>query len=54
MQPSDDGDDDDRGGLHEQTSVWPGIATLPITARELSVGVYMVVKGFRPSPFTSG
>jgi hypothetical protein len=41
-------------GLNEQTSVWSGIATLPIAAWELSVGVYMVVKGFKPSPITSG
>jgi len=29
------------------------IATLPVAAWELSVGVYMVVKGFRPSPITA-
>jgi hypothetical protein len=40
-------------GLTEQLSVWSGIATLPVAAWELSVGTWMVVKGFRPSPITA-
>lgn len=35
-------------GLTEQLSVWSGIATVPIFAWELSLGLYLVVKGFRP------
>ncbi len=40
-------------GYTEPFSVWPNIATLPVAAWELSLGVWMVVKGFRPSPITS-
>src|SRR6266536_2125724 len=40
-------------GQIERLSVWSGIATLPVAAWELSVGVWMVVKGFKPSPITS-
>jgi hypothetical protein len=40
-------------GQIEQLSVWSGLATLPVAAWELSVGVYMVVKGFKPSPLTT-
>jgi hypothetical protein len=31
-----------------------GLAALPIAAWELSLGVYLLVKGFRPSPITEG
>ena len=41
-------------GLNEQVSVWSGIATAPIFAWELSLGVWLMVKGFRPSPITAG
>jgi hypothetical protein len=34
-------------------SVWANLATLPVAAWELSLAVWMVVKGFRPSPITS-
>jgi hypothetical protein len=37
-------------GLWEQTSVWSAIATIPEFVWELSLGIYLVVKGFRPSP----
>jgi hypothetical protein len=37
-------------GLWTQGSVWHGIAVAPIFAWELSLGVWLVVKGFRPSP----
>jgi hypothetical protein len=40
-------------GHNEQLSVWSAIATLPVAAWELSVGTYMLVKGFRPSAITS-
>jgi hypothetical protein len=40
-------------GLNTQLSVWSGLATLPIATWELSVGVYMLTKGFRPSPVTA-
>lgn len=40
-------------GYIEQVSAWSGIATLPVAAWELSVGVYMVVKGFRPALITA-
>jgi hypothetical protein len=36
-------------GIHESGSVWQGIATAPIFLWELSLGVYLVVKGFKPS-----
>ena len=40
-------------GLYEQVSVWSAIATIPVAAWELSLGIWLVVKGFRPSPLTS-
>ena len=40
-------------GLHEITSPVHVVSTLPIFVWELSLGVYMAVKGFRPSPITS-
>jgi hypothetical protein len=40
-------------GHNEQLSVWSAIATLPVAAWELSVGTYMLVKGFKPSAVTS-
>lgn len=36
-------------GINEPVSVWSGIALLPIFAWELSLGLYMAIKGFRPS-----
>ena len=41
-------------GLWGQVSVLAGIAVLPIALWELSLGVYLVAKGFRPSPITAG
>jgi hypothetical protein len=41
-------------GLVERVSVLPAIATLPIALWEFSLGVYLTVKGFRPSPITAG
>ena len=31
-----------------------GIAALPIALWEFSLGVYLIVKGFKPSPITAG
>jgi hypothetical protein len=36
-------------GLYKQTSGWSGIATLPEFAWELSLGIFLIVKGFKPS-----
>ena len=41
-------------GVWTQASVWHGIAAAPIFAWELSLGVYLIVKGFKPSPITAG
>ena len=41
-------------GLVERVSALPAIATLPIALFEFSLGVYLIVKGFRPSPITAG
>lgn len=41
-------------GLHDHPGpVWSAIATAPIFVWELSLGVWLVVKGFRPSPILS-
>jgi hypothetical protein len=40
-------------GLNELTSVWHYAATAPIFVWELSLGIYLVVKGFKPSPVTA-
>ena len=37
-------------GLYEQISVWESITALPVTAWEMSLAVYLIVKGFKPSP----
>lgn len=41
-------------GHNEQTSAISFLATLPIAAWELSVGTWMLVKGFKPAPITAG
>jgi len=41
-------------GYIDQVSAWSAVATLPVAAWELSLGVWLVVKGFRPSPIISG
>ena len=41
-------------GLYEQISAPGFIATLPVFAWELSLGIYLIVKGFKPSPITAG
>lgn len=37
-------------GLNHQASVFSLIVTLPVAAWELSLGVWLVVKGFKPAP----
>ena len=37
-------------GLYTQVSVWSGIATIPEFLWELTLGIYLIVRGFRPSP----
>jgi hypothetical protein len=37
-------------GINDQTSVFSVIMTLPVAAWELSLGVWLVVKGFKPAP----
>ena len=41
-------------GLWPQVSVVTAIAALPIALWEFSLGVCLVVKGFKPSPITDG
>jgi hypothetical protein len=41
-------------GAYSQLSVWSAIATIPIFLWELSLGLWLVVKGFTPSPLTAG
>jgi hypothetical protein len=40
-------------GLVERVSALPVIAALPIALWEFSLGVYLTVKGFKPSPITA-
>jgi hypothetical protein len=37
-------------GINEPISVWSGIATAPIFLWELSLGLWLVFKGFKSSP----
>jgi hypothetical protein len=41
-------------GLWPQVSGLAGLFALPIALWEFSLGVYLIVKGFRPSPITAG
>ncbi len=41
------------GGIGQYSS-WAALAALPVAAWELSLGVWLVVKGFKPSPITAG
>jgi hypothetical protein len=36
-------------GINERISLWSGIALVPIFVWELSLGLYLVIKGFKPS-----
>jgi hypothetical protein len=40
------------GGIGQYSSL-AALAALPVAAWELSLGVWLVVKGFRPSPITT-
>ena len=37
-------------GLYAQTSVWGAVTALPVFSWEMSLAVWMIVKGFKPSP----
>lgn len=37
-------------GAYQERSPLAGLAELPIAAWELAFGVYLITKGFRPSP----
>jgi hypothetical protein len=41
-------------GVNDDSTVWSLIALAPIFFWELSLGVWMAVKGFKPSPITAG
>jgi hypothetical protein len=41
-------------GVIEAGSAWVKVATIPEFFWELSLGVYLIVKGFKPSPITTG
>jgi hypothetical protein len=41
-------------GLWDRISAPSGILALPIAAWEFSLGIYLLVKGFKPSPITAG
>ena len=41
-------------GAIGQHSAWALLGALPVAAWEFSLGVWLVVKGFRPSPITAG
>ena len=40
------------GGIGQHSS-WAMLAAVPVAAWELSLGIWLVVKGFRPSPITA-
>lgn len=39
-------------GAYPQVSAFSALAALPVAVFELSLGIWLVVKGFKPSPFT--
>ncbi len=41
-------------GVFEQVSLPAAIATIPEFLRERSLGIYLIVRGFQPSPITEG
>ncbi|MGY1637057.1 DUF4386 domain-containing protein [Geodermatophilus sp. SYSU D00742] len=41
-------------GLYEQVSVWGMAAALPVAAWEMSLAVFLIARGFRPSPVLAG
>jgi hypothetical protein len=40
------------GGIGQQSS-WALLGALPVAAWEFSLGIWLVVKGFKPSPITA-
>ena len=40
--------------LYDRDSVWATIAVVPEFAWEATLGIYLIVRGFRPSPITAG
>jgi Na+/H+ antiporter NhaD/arsenite permease-like protein len=40
-------------GFWTQVSPQSGLLTIPIAVWEFSLGVYLIVKGFKPSPITA-
>jgi Domain of unknown function (DUF4386) len=40
-------------GIIEPISAWSAIATLPVALWELSLGIWLTFKGFKPSPITA-
>jgi hypothetical protein len=41
-------------GVYDQVSTWGALAAFPIALWEFSIGVWLVVKGFRATPVTGG
>ena len=41
-------------GVNDATTVWSLVGVAPIFFWELSLGIWLTVKGFRPSPITAG
>jgi len=41
-------------GLFDRVSPISGILAIPIAVWEFSLGIYLIVKGFKPSPITAG
>lgn len=41
-------------GVFDQVSPLAAIAAVPIALREFSLGLWLVVRGFTPSPITAG
>lgn len=41
-------------GLYKQTSTLGLILAIPVLAWEVSLAVWLIVRGFKPSPITSG
>jgi len=41
-------------GVIERGSIWQGLATIPEFIWELSFGIYLIVKGFKPAPVPAG
>ncbi|MDD2858967.1 MAG: DUF4386 domain-containing protein [Candidatus Nanopelagicales bacterium] len=37
-------------GLNEPLSAWSALSALPVAAWELSLGIYLLTKGFKPTP----